>query len=123
MQFTLESATHINTVRAYSPQAVRIGETLVSESCLLSAERLITEWPPARFEALEPAHLEPIFALEPQVVLIGTGMQHRFAPAAVRTAFAARGIGLEVMDLGAACRTFNILVHEQRRVVAALFFA
>ena len=123
MRFSLESSTHVNTVRAYSPQALRIGETVVRASCILTAERLISEWEPARFEALEAHHLEAIFALEPQVVLIGTGTQQRFAPAPIRAAFGARGVGLEVMDLGAACRTFNILVQEDRRVAAALFFA
>jgi uncharacterized protein len=123
MRFSLESSTHVNTVRAYSPHELRIGEAVVRASCILTAERLITEWPPARFEALEAVHLEAIFALEPQVVLIGTGRQQRFAPAPIRAAFSARGVGLEVMDLGAACRTFNILVQEDRRVAAALFFA
>ena len=123
MRFSLESSTHVNTVRAYSPHALRIGETVVRASCILTAERLITDWQPARFEALEAAHLEAIFALEPQVVLIGTGTQQRFAPAPIRAAFSVRGVGLEVMDLGAACRTFNILVQEDRRVAAALFFA
>ncbi len=123
MQFTLESGTHVNTVRAYSPSELRIGQAVVRDSCLVTAERLITPWEPARFEALAAQHLESIFALEPQVVLLGTGARQRFPAAPLRAAFAERGIGLEVMDLGAACRTFNILVHEQRRVAAALFFA
>ncbi len=123
MRFTLESATQINTVRAYSPQELRVGQTVVRASCIITAERLITEWAPVRFEALEAAHLEDIFALEPQIVLIGTGARQRFAPAPLRAAFSARAIGLEMMDLGAACRTFNILVHEDRRVAAALFFS
>ena len=122
MRFTLESGTRVNTVRAYSDRQLRIGETVVLRSCIVTAERLITAWPPERFEALEEAHLEELFALEPQVVLIGTGARQRFAPAPLRAAFNARGIGLEVMDLGAACRTFNILVQEDRRVAAALFF-
>ena len=122
MRFTLENGTQVNTVRAYSAQALRIGETVVRASCILSAEQLITEWAPVRFEALEVAHLETIFALEPQLVLVGTGSRQRFAPPPIRSAFSERGIGLEVMDLGAACRTFNILVHEDRRVAAALFF-
>ncbi len=122
MRFTLESGTHVNTVRAYSARELRIGETVVRESCILSAEQLITPWEPARFEALEAAHLAPIFALEPEVVLIGTGTQQRFASAPIRAAFSERAIGLEVMDLGAACRTFNILVTEGRRAAAALFF-
>ncbi|MGC8521232.1 MAG: Mth938-like domain-containing protein [Steroidobacteraceae bacterium] len=123
MRFTLESTTQVNTVRAYSPQELRIGQTVVRASCIVTAERLITEWTPVCFEALEEAHLEDIFALEPQIVLLGTGARQRFAPAPIRAAFSARAIGLEMMDLGAACRTFNILVHEDRRVAAALFFA
>ena len=123
MRFTLESGTNVNTVRGYSPEALRIGEQTVHHSCIVTAEQLITAWTPARFDELEAAHLEEVFALEPEVVLIGTGPRQRFAPAPIRAAFSARAIGLEVMDLGAACRTFNILVHEDRRVAAALFFA
>jgi uncharacterized protein len=121
MRFTLESGTHVNTVRAYSAEALRIGEHVVRASCIVTAEQLVSAWAPQRIEDLEVAHLEPLFALEPEVVLIGTGPRQRFAPAAVRAAFAAHAIGVEVMDLGAACRTFNVLVHEDRRVAAALF--
>jgi uncharacterized protein len=122
MKFTLESSSRVNVVRAYSQTQLRIGEALVRSSCIVSADRLISDWPPARFEALAPEHLTPIFELQPEVVLLGTGERQRFPPAEIRAAFAARGIGLEVMDLGAACRTYNILVQEERRAVAALFF-
>ncbi len=63
----------------------------------------------------------PIFALQPDVVLLGTGAKQMFPAGAIRQAFAARKVGLEVMDLGAACRTYNILVQEERRVAAVLF--
>lgn len=121
MKFTLESSSRVNLVRAYSRVELRIGEEHVRSSCIVSADRLITDWPPVRFEELRPEHLEAILALEPEVALLGTGEQQRFPPAEIRAAFAARGVGLEVMDLGAACRTYNILVQEERRAVAALF--
>jgi uncharacterized protein len=121
MKFTLESSTRVNLVRAYSREELRIGEERVRASCIVSADRLITDWAPASFEALVPEHLTVIFALQPEVVLLGTGERQRFPPAQVRAAFAARSVGLEVMDLGAACRTYNILVQEERRAVAALF--
>ena len=70
---------------------------------------------------LLPAHLEVIFALGPELVLIGTGPTQCFASAEVRAAFMQRRIGVEVMQLGAACRTFNVLLQEERRVAAALF--
>ncbi|MGH8200760.1 MAG: Mth938-like domain-containing protein [Steroidobacteraceae bacterium] len=122
MKFTLESSSRGNLVRAYSHTELRIGEELVHSSCIVSADRLITDWPPARLEALAPEHLATIFELEPEVVLLGTGERQRFPPADIRAAFTARGVGLEVMDLGAACRTYNILVQEERHAVAALFF-
>jgi uncharacterized protein len=55
------------------------------------------------------------------VVVIGTGAVSQFAPPAIRALLAQQGVGLEVMELGAACRTYNVLVQEQRRVAAALF--
>lgn len=100
---------------------MRIGERLVDRSCIVTAERLITDWSPLAFAELATGHLEAIFALAPELVLLGTGPTQRFATAAVRGEFARRGIGLEVMHLGAACRTFNVLVQEERRVAAALF--
>ena len=121
MKFTLESSSRVNLVRAYSRTELRIGEEHVRSSCIVCADRLITDWPPARFEALMPEHSEAILDLNPEVVLLGTGERQRFPPAAIRTVFAARGVGLEVMDLGAACRTYNILVQEERQAVAALF--
>jgi uncharacterized protein len=121
MKFTLESSTRVNLVRAYSPTELRIGEEHVRSSCIVAANRLITDWAPARFEALLPEHLQAIFDLQPEVVLLGTGERQRFPTAGIRAAFAARGVGLEVMDLGAACRTYNILVQEERQAVAALF--
>lgn len=122
MRFTLESGTQVNTVRAYSPTELRVGDSQVCRSCIVTADRLITDWPPRTFEALATQHLQNLFALEPRIVLLGTGLRQRFPGAAIREMFAERAIALEVMDLGAACRTFNILVREDRPVAAALFF-
>jgi uncharacterized protein len=121
VRFTLEPASQANLIRGYSDAGLRIGEQLIGRSCIVTAERLITEWPPLIFAELAPGHLETIFALAPELVLLGTGTTQRFATAAVRDEFVRRGIGLEVMQLGAACRTFNVLVQEDRRVAAALF--
>ena len=85
------------------------------------ADKLIAQWPPATLDELQVNHLEPIFELQPELVLLGTGTRQRFPSGEIRAAFAAQKIGLEAMDLGAACRTFNILVQEDRRVAAALF--
>lgn len=121
MQFTLETTSQVNLVRAYSSSELRIGEARVRTSCIVTADKLIMDWEPRSFEALRTEHLMRLLALEPQIVLLGTGSQQRFAPPSMRAMLAERGVGLEVMDLGAACRTFNILVQEERRVAAALF--
>ena len=121
VKFTLEAASHANLIRSYSDSELRIGDQRVQHSCLVTAERLIGDWPPESFAELAPAHLEAIFALTPELVLLGTSGTQRFASAELRGEFARRGVGLEVMELGAACRTFNVLVQEERRVLAALF--
>jgi len=122
MKFTLESSSRVNLIRAYSAAEVRVGERSVRRSCIVTADALITDWEPVSFAELSAAHLEPLLALQPELVLLGTGPTQRFPSAALRSAFTARGVGLEAMDLGAACRTFNILVQEERRVAALLFF-
>ena len=123
MKFTLDSASGVNLVRSYARGELIIGERTVRASCIVSAESLIVDWPAESAAALVAADLEPIFELAPQIVLLGTGARLEFPSAKIRSAFATRGIGLEVMDLGAACRTFNVLVQEERRTVAALILA
>lgn len=121
MKFTLDARTDVNLVRGYAPGAVRVGERVVSKNFILAADALITDWEAPSDGELSMEHLAPVFDLKPELVLLGTGETQRFPGARVREAFAARGIALEAMDLGAACRTYNILVQEERRVVALLF--
>ena len=121
MKFTLDARTDVNLVRGYGPGAVRIGDRVISKHFILAADALITDWDAPSAVDLSTEHLEPVFDLKPELVLLGTGDTQRFPSARVRQAFSARGIGLEAMDLGAACRTYNILVQEERRVVALLF--
>ena len=121
MKFTLDSRDDINLIRGYTQGEVRIGEQVAHAPCIVTAQRLILDWSARDVATLSVAQLAPIFELQPDVVLLGTGTKQTFPAGAVRQAFAARNVGLEVMDLGAACRTYNILVQEERRVVAALF--
>jgi uncharacterized protein len=121
MKFTLENNPNLNFIRAYSAEELTIGEHSIRSSCIVTASALIAQWPPATLDELQVNHLEPIFELQPELVLLGTGARQRFPSAEIRAVFMAQRIGLEAMDLGAACRTFNILVQEDRRVAAALF--
>ncbi|HEV2229497.1 MAG TPA: Mth938-like domain-containing protein [Steroidobacteraceae bacterium] len=121
MKFTLEPGVPVNLIRGYSDSEVRIGGHSVRGSCIVTADTLITQWEPQSFAQLEAAHLEAILALAPELVVLGTGPAQQFPPAEIRALLARRGVGLEAMQLGAACRTFNVLVQEERRVAAGLF--
>lgn len=108
-------------VRSYSPGEVRVGDAVLHRSCVISAERLIDDWRPQTLDELSAADLEAVFALQPEIVVLGSGARQRFPDTRLLAAILERGIGCEVMDTGAACRTYNVLVSESRRAVAALF--
>lgn len=123
MKFTLDRAATPNVVRGYAPGLLRIGEREIDRSVVVTARRLIDDWRPQRIEELTAADLEPVLALEPEVLLLGSGARQVFpAPELLARLYAAR-IGFEVMDTGAACRTYNVLVGEGREVAAALIIA
>jgi uncharacterized protein len=121
MKFTLDSRSDINLIRGYGPGEVRIGELVHHAPCIVTAQQLVLDWQVRDVASLVVGDLDAIFALHPDVVLLGTGARQTFPERAIRQAFAAQRVGLEVMDLGAACRTYNILVQEDRRVAAVLF--
>jgi uncharacterized protein len=121
MKFTLDARSDIHLIRGYGPGEVRIAELVQHAPCIVTADQLILDWQAHSVATLGVAQLEAIFALKPDLVLLGTGVKQTFPASVIRQAFAARKVGLEVMDLGAACRTYNILVQEERRVAAALF--
>jgi uncharacterized protein len=119
MQLTREDAAFRYVLRAVDAGGVTVNDRRLERSFFLSPDQLGEDWPPRDPAALVPSDLEPLLALKPAVILLGTGSRLRFPPPAVQGACLARGIGLEVMDNGAAARTFTVLAGEGRRVVAA----
>jgi uncharacterized protein len=107
-------------VRACHADAIVIVDRELRSSFILSPDRLIEAWPARTVADLIDEALQPILDLRPQVVLLGTGAKVHFPAQATLAQFLTRGIGIEVMDNSAACRTFNLLVSEGRNVVAAL---
>lgn len=107
-------------IRSYEPGRIVINDTEYNTSILLSPERLDDGWPPESFDDLTPEHIRAAMAHEPEVILLGTGEQQRFPGREVMQAALQKGVGIEVMDTSSACRTFNVLQSEGRRVVAAL---
>ena len=120
MKLTDDRIAGINLVRSYDAGVLRIGDTALHRSCLIKADRLIADWRPQTIEELRVEDLDAVFALEPEIVVLGSGTRQRFPDTALLAAVLSRGIGCEVMDTGAACRTYNILASEDRKVVAAL---
>ena len=99
---------------------MRIDDEIYRETVVVSASAVVTL--PELRGMNDLAGLDPsiIFSLDPEVVLLGTGQRQIFPAASFRSQFVSAGIGVEIMDTGAACRTFNVLVAERRRVVAVL---
>jgi uncharacterized protein len=120
MKLTQEMGSGTYRIRSYEPGAVRINDELIDNSVVVSPDTLLKDWPPNAIDELDEAHIDAIAELKPEVVILGTGEVQRFPRTALLRALLQQGIGVEVMDTGSACRTYNILMAEDRRVVAAL---
>ncbi|HYF60387.1 MAG TPA: Mth938-like domain-containing protein [Burkholderiaceae bacterium] len=120
MKLHANRAGTLTTVTAYGPGWLEINAERYGHAVLVQPEAPVAAWSVERFEALAPEHFEAIARLEPEIVLLGTGATQRFPHPRLLAALAARRIGVEAMDTGAACRTYNILMTEGRRVLAAL---
>lgn len=121
MKFTKDSAGRDRKqIRAYAPGRISVNEAVLTGSCIVAADTLVEDWPPRRFEDLDLEQFQAALALKPDILLVGTGATQRFLPAELMAALSQGGVGVEVMDTAAACRTYNILLNEERKVVAAL---
>jgi len=120
MKLHLDNPGSRNLVTGYGAGYVAINHRHYETGLVLLPDRIVEPWGAAGFEALAEDDFEALRALAPEILLLGTGARQRFpAPALLRPLIEAR-IGCEVMDLPAACRTFNILMAEGRHVAAAL---
>jgi uncharacterized protein len=119
MKFTQQLPAGINLIRRYDADSITVGERELRSSCIVGAATLL-DWSPRNVDELSVDHLQPLFDLAPEVVVLSTGPRQRFPRAALRAQFATRKIGIEVMEIGAACRTYNVLVGEERKVLAAI---
>ena len=120
MKFIQHTPPGINLIRRYSADSITIGDETLRTSFIVGATTLIRAWPPQDVESLTTQHLEAIWELKPELVVLATGARQQFPRAAMRAEFATRKIGIEVMEIGAACRTYNVLLSEERRVLAAV---
>ena len=120
MKFEREQAAGRNTFTGYGEGYVAVNGARHSSSLVVSSERLVTDWQASSIDALTPRHLAAIVELKPEIVLLGTGSKFAFPEPALLAPLYKAGIGVEIMDTQAACRTYNILLGEGRDVVAAV---
>ena len=118
MQLTLERPDYAYTLRGADGRHALVNERSLEASFIVAPDALVESWPVTDITAMHPADLDPLLALAPEIVLLGSGETQAFPPAEVMAACLQRGIGLEAMTNAAAARTFNVLASEGRRVVA-----
>ena len=120
MKLHLTQGAGRNIFTAYGEGYVLVNQQRFDTSVIVMPDRLIGDWPPRALDQLTEAHFADIAALQPEIVLLGTGKLLRFPHPRLSNPLAQARIGFEVMDTFAAARTYNILMGEGRRVAAAL---
>lgn len=122
MKLHLSSAAGINLFTAHGDGYVAVNNERYETNLIVLPESIIAGWTESTIQSLNMDDIGKLLALQTGIILLGTGSRLRFPPGHLIKPFAPAGIGLEVMDLAAACRTYNILASEGRQVAAALLF-
>jgi uncharacterized protein len=120
MKLHPDQSNALNTVTAYGSGYFEINRVRYQGALLLMPEGEVRPWEVTSYEALTTDHLEALLPLGAEVILLGTGERHRIPHPRLTAALTRAGTGVEAMDSSAACRTYNILMGEGRRVLAAL---
>jgi uncharacterized protein len=120
MRFQLETGGQANLIRTYASGLIVVGQESYAHSLIVLPQQIIANWGPPNFDALAQTHFEALAALSPEVVILGTGQRQQFPRAELLAVLVTAGIGWEIMNTAAACRTYNILMGEGRKVAAAL---
>ncbi|MDK2123358.1 Mth938-like domain-containing protein [Parachitinimonas caeni] len=121
MKLQSHALTHLNTFTGYGDDFVMINAQRHTGSMLVMPERM-APWRPDSFDALQAEDFAELIAFKPELVLLATGSQQRFPHPRLTSALMQAQIGLDAMNLGAACRTYNILMSEGRQVLLAVLY-
>lgn len=123
MKFQPDQLAGTNVLTRHAAGELWVGSTRFDTSLLVPWVGSVLPWAPRRPEELTAEHFDAILALKPELVIFGSGRRLKFVPPALMRGLIERRIGVETMDTGAACRTYNVLVAEGRSAVAALLLA
>ena len=121
MKFSEDMGGSTYRITGYGEAWVAVNYERLTNSFLIGSQTLISDWQPQTLAELQPAHLDALFAIGAEVILIGTGKSQQLPPAEVWKTLVQHGVGFEVMTTAATCRTYNVLLSEARRVAAAFF--
>lgn len=120
MKFTLDNPSADYVFGHYGDGKLKVNQTDHTSSLIIFPDTLLTDWPVTSVEELQVSHFDEIVSRNPDIVLLGTGVEQRFPSIEFRRSLVQAGLNLEVMDTAAACRTYNLLVSEGRDVAAAV---
>jgi uncharacterized protein len=120
MKFAQDSQDEGYVITAYDDESVIVNGKPFRQSLIIATTRLHENWEVSGIEQLQPTHIEQVLTFNPELIIIGTGDRLIFPAVEVYAPIIQRGIGVDFMDTGAACRTYNILMSEGRDVVAGL---
>ena len=121
MKIELDSTlTNPYRINSYEQGSIQIGNKHFISSLIITPSIVINDWPPQTFKDIATHHLDQIIEMKPELILLGTGRKQHFPDPDLFLHIAKLNIGFEVMDTSAACRSYNILLQENRNIAAAL---
>jgi uncharacterized protein len=110
-----------NKIISYSDDSFTLKNKTIKSNIVISKDNLIEHWSVDSYKNLALQHIDPIIKWQPEVILLGTGNESGFQNYELLSYITSKNIGLEIMNTGAACRSYNLLIDEGRNVVACLF--
>lgn len=120
MKFAQDNQNEGYVITAYDDHSVSVNGKAFNQSLIVTTTKLHENWEINGIEMLQPIHIDQVLSFKPELIIIGTGSQLIFPAVEVYSVIIQHGIGIDFMDTGAACRTYNILMSEGRDVVAGL---
>ena len=122
MQLNLERPDYQYSLRGADGASALVNDRRLTSSFVVAPNALVEDWPVTTTGSMTPGDLDALLAMEPELLVLGTGEFQTFPPALVIATCLQRGIGIEVMTNAAAARTYSVLASEGRRVVAGFMF-
>jgi uncharacterized protein len=120
MKLTLDYGSSVNYIHQYDVGLIKVNDTLIKGNVVILPETIVENWTPTDVGSITIEDFGPVIAFGPEIILLGTGRRQAFPALEVMARMSSQGVGFEVMDTAAACRTYNVLMSESRRVAAAL---